>query len=191
MTYQRPTAEQWAAQTWAEPAFGEAIDPTWYILYAPPRVRAAEKLQAKLQRDYGVHSFFPTADRWRKQGRGHDRKRVKVSLPVLGSLVFAEFTHRPRWHILKGQRIISDVVQRGNEPAALTPHDMDEITGFREVARAQKAKLVSVGDMVEVRRGAFLNWSASVKEVKDSLLLLDIQLLGKPIWVDAADVEVG
>ena len=191
MKHERPTAEQWAATAWAEPAFGEATDPTWYILYAPPRVRAAERLQAKLQRDYGVHSFFPTADRWRKAGRGHHRKSVKVTLPVLGSLVFAEFTHRPRWHVLKGQRIIMDVVRRGDVPAALTPQEMDEITGFREVARAQKAKLVSIGDVVEVRKGAFMNWSASVKDVKDSLLLLDISLLGKPIWVDAADVEVG
>lgn len=102
---------------------GHEIPPAWYALQVP---RQKENAVREMMKARGIHCCYPEREKiWRVQGRTHKRH-----FPVIPGVVYAKFTRRPHWDVLKARRLINGVFSHGDVPIKIPGDVIGAVMGL-------------------------------------------------------------
>lgn len=162
-----------------QPVQSGECDPCWYIFQTHPRkeVSATAWLAQR-----GVEAWHPTVTKIRRIPRSRIKSKP-YDAPVAPRYLFARFTGRPQWHILKGCRWISRVVGVEDRPMPVSDEVMAlmaqvpeqlEIIKRREMER----RIIRPGDKVRIGVGPLEGWIVDVSEVHAGIARFTVPLIG-------------
>ena len=128
----------------------------------------------------GLLAYVPVEFQTSRFGRGKEGIR---KAPVVRGYVFAAIQD---WHALRAIREVKGAVCIGDRPAALTGAQTAALELLsRPLARANRSGW-SPGDIAKVRKGAWAEFEAVVREVKRGKVVATVHLFGRPMDVTLA-----
>jgi len=157
--------------------------PEWYILRAAPKAELAAI--AWLARNGVPDAWCPTETRWRTMPRGR-RKKVPYEAPLAPGYVFAPFTRRPVWHVLRerAKGKLTGVVARQGIPLVIPEptiarmkHVPGRIAAIRK--REEERRRIRPGDRVDVVSGPLAGWTIEVSRIHAGIAYFVAPLLGE------------
>ncbi len=153
--------------------------PVWHCFWTPPRKEAAAIAWLDLR---GVHGWRPVETRWRRITRGK-RRKVEYLASVVLRYVFARFSGKPQWDVLRGCRWITGIVGVGGRPACITDDALSKmaavpetLAALREARRA--AREITAGCKATIIDGAMAGWVVDIARVSDGMAAFLVPLLG-------------
>lgn len=155
------------------------VEPQWFIFQTPPRKEISAT--AWLARR-GVEAWHPTVTKIRRIPRSKIKSKA-YEAPCAPRYLFARFTGRPQWHILKTCRWITRVVGVEDRPMPVSDEIMSrmaqvpqqlEILKQREIER----RTIHPGDKVRIGSGPLEGWIVDVSEVHAGIARFVLPLLG-------------
>lgn len=167
-----------------EPIVGEDIEPLWFALRIPLRKDFAA---VKFLRNKGMRAFAP--EKTRKIIRAG--KKFDITVPALPGIVYAHFSQRPHWHVMRARRLITGVYSYRGEPIVITERQISQVKGLGDAIEALEAKRynINVGDRVSITKGLFEgHHQIEVTEVRGGMAWMDSLGMGR-IGVKLSDVE--
>lgn len=170
------------------PVVGQRVDGDryWYAVYTTCRheKRVAEHLQ---QRE--IEHFLPlyvTHRKWR------DGSRVMLHLPLFPCYVFVKMGRRERTHVLSVPGVVTLVGGTGGGPAALPETVVDALRLGVAEGRLEPHPLLTTGQQVRIRNGAFAGMTGIVSRRKNGFrVVLTLEQIKQSIAIemDEADLE--
>jgi len=159
----------------------------WYV--AQTQAHAEERARVNLERQ-GFSTYLP---RYRRERR-HARRRDTVKAPLFPGYIFVELDlERAPWRSINGTFGVTQLVCRGERPAAVPAGVVEEITG-----RAGEDGLIELqpaalrkGEALRIVSGALADCRGLFERMADRdrvILLLD--LLGRTVQVEAPRTAV-
>lgn len=160
----------------------DLAEPEWYIFLTAPQ---KEKATAAWLKQNGVtEAWYPVEERWRNIRRGQ-RKRIKYEAPTAPRYLFALFSQKPNWHVLKirSQGKIAGVVTDRGAPLAVTE---DVLLNMKEVPeriavikkREEEKRRLNPGDKADVTSGPLCGWTVDVTRIHAGIAYFIAPLLG-------------
>jgi transcription antitermination factor NusG len=157
----------------------------WYALLVAPQCEDSAK--EWLSRRCGATSFYPVREEWRatpNRKAQRERRFVKYAPGYL----FACFRGQPVWYRILDREVqpfIRDVIRlQTGEPGMLHPSTIKSLYAMRKrdevaVERRRLARMVNVGDRVDVKAGPFTDFhDLEVVEIKGSAAKIKIMIFG-------------
>ena len=154
-------------------------EPCWYIFQTPPRKEASATAWLDQR---GVEAWHPVTTKIRRVPRSRI-KSVPYETPVAPRYLFARFTGRPQWHVLKTCRWITRVVGVEDRPMPVTDEVMGlmasvperlEIIKRREIEK----RIIRPGDKARIGKGPLEGWIVDVSEVHAGIARFTVPLFG-------------
>ncbi|MBN8292832.1 hypothetical protein JI664_12730 [Rhodobacter sp. NTK016B] len=158
---------------------GDIGTPTWYAFLTTPQKEGSAK--AWLEKK-GVEAWYPTETRWRKIAKGKI-KRKEYEAVLVPRYIFARFTGRPQWDLLKASRWLTGVVGIDGVPLPITDETlaaMEQVPArLAEIrAREEERRTIRPGDRVRIRDGAMEGWVVEVRSIHAGIARFIVPLMG-------------
>jgi transcription antitermination factor NusG len=158
----------------------------WYALLVAPQCEDSAK--AWLARRCGAASFYPVREEWRatpNRKAQRERRFVKYAPGYL----FTCFRGQPVWYRILDREVqpfVRDVIRlQTGEPGMLHPSTIKSLYAMRKrdevaVERRRLARMVNVGDKVEIKAGPFAEMGeVEVVEIKGSAAKIRLVIFGR------------
>jgi len=139
--------------------------PLWHALYVPPN---KDRASTETLKAHGCFAFYPQRTKsWWSKG-----KKMERTSPQISGMIYAKFTHEPRWHSMRRRGLVTGVVSIGERPVAIPSEIVRRLQGLpgRAEALAQaKAELlrVAVGDRAMIPEGPLAGQYVQVDSIGD------------------------
>jgi len=154
---------------------------SWYAVYTTCRheKRVAEHL---VQRE--IEHFLPL---YSAQRKWRDGSKVALQLPLFPCYIFVRIGRQERVRVLSVPGALTLVGGTGREPAPLPAAAVDALrAGLRE-RRVEPYALVTAGQQVLIRRGAFAGMKGIVSRV---VITLEQIMQSMAVEMDEGDLEL-
>lgn len=161
----------------------EPLDhPEWYIFQTVAQKELP--VVAWLARNGVEYAWYPTETRWKNIARGR-RRKVRYEAPIAPRYVFALFTHRPIWHILRERSVgkITGVICRDGEPLRIPESDIMNMQALpKRIAHIRdkmiRENTIMSGDKAEITDGPLTGWTVEVSRIDRGIAYFVAPLLG-------------
>ena len=168
----------------------------WYIVhtYSQYEKRVKKVLEDKIERE-NLHTYFgeiaiPTE---KVIGAGKDPNRITERKFFPGYIMIQMELNDATWSIVKNIPKVTHFVGYRNKPQAVPKHEVDRMLNKAKegAEKATKKADFSVGDMVKVINGPFINFPGQIDEIKGNKFRVMINIFGRetPVEVGPGDVE--
>jgi len=176
--------------------FGAEMRPAWFCVHPKPS-RSAHAAGREFFREFGMHAFYPSEERFRA-GKGN-RKRVAYEVPMVTGYLFAQCLREPLWHVIKQEDWCAGVFKIGetviNFPFAVIRHLQGLTVDAERLARANaelqrqmiEAAMPVAGQQACFVAGPFAGQVVTVESVTGQLA--HFELMGKRIAADAGSLR--
>ena len=171
-------------------------DLKWYIIhtYSQHEKMVKKILQEKIVKE-GMEDLFgeiaiPTE---KVVGAGKDPKRVSERKFFPSYIMIQMVLNDKTWSLVKNIPKVTHFVGYRNKPEAVPEHEVERILKrAREGAeKTVKKAEFSVGDMVKVINGPFINFPGQIDEIKGNKYRVLINIFGRetPVELGPGDIE--
>lgn len=163
-----------------------AASARWFALYTCSR---HEKRVAQHLTEREIEHFLPL---YRTQHKWRDGSRVTLDLPLFPGYVFVRIPRRDRVRVLSVPGALTVVGGTGGEPAAVPDAAIDSLRMGLARNVVEPHPLLTVGQRVRIRAGAFAGMAGVVMRRKSGLrviLTFEEILQSVAVEVDEADLE--
>lgn len=171
---------------WSEAQLGAvAVDP-WYAVYTCSR---HEKRVAQHLAEREIEHFLPL---YRTQRKWSDGSRVTLDLPLFPGYLFVRIARRDRSRVLSVPGALAVVAGTGGQPAAVPDAAIHSLQVGLTQKLVEPHPLLTVGERVRIRSGAFTGMAGVVMRRKSGLrviLTFEEILQSVAVEVDEADLE--
>lgn len=158
----------------------------WYAVYTTCR---HEKRVADHFAQREIEHFLPL---YVAQRKWRDGSKVKLDLPLFPCYIFVRIARQERVRVLSVPGVLTLVGGTGGEPARLPEAALDALrTGLRE-SRVEPHPLLTAGQQVLIRRGAFAGMKGIVSRRKNGLrvvITLEQIMQSMAVEMDEGDLE--
>ena len=137
--------------------------PVWHALFVPPN---KDKASSEILKANGCFAFYPKREAtWYAKGKKYTR-----TSPQISGMIYAKFTHAPRWHAMRRRGLITGVISVGERPVDIPSEIIRRLQGLKGRAEAlaqAKAELlvVTAGDVAKMKEGTFADHFVQVDRV--------------------------
>lgn len=137
--------------------------PTWFALVTAPQ---KEKRASDRLKNAGVNVRYPTKD-LQRHIRG---QKITYTVPFISQIIYAEFSYKPNWDVMRDRRVITGVFSRDGVPIALRETDVAKVMKLPVVAlrletEKQEAIKPKVGEPAKLIDGPFADFFVDVTKV--------------------------
>jgi transcriptional antiterminator NusG len=168
----------------------------WYIVhtYSQYEKRVKKVLEDRIEKD-GLQEFFgeiaiPTE---KVIGAGKDPKRITERKFFPGYILINMELNDTTWSIVKNIPKVTHFVGYRNKPQAVPVQEVERILNKAKegAEKATKKAEFSVGDMVKVVNGPFINFPGQIDEIKGNKFRVMINIFGRetPVELGPGDIE--
>lgn len=108
--------------------------PVWHGLVTPPQKERAAREYLKAN---GIHAFYPD-EKVRRIVQGKKRTIIK---PMVSGFVFARFTGRPNWDVIRSRPFFVGVISLFGRPYPIPRPDIQRMRGLTITAEERRRAL--------------------------------------------------
>lgn len=160
------------------PQVGEA-PPCWYAFLTPPQREASAKAWFEF---HSIECWYPSETRWRIIPRGK-RKKAPYEARLVPRYIFARFTGRPQWDILRDCRWLTRTIGIDGVPVPITDETlskMQKVPARLEAIRKAEVerRTIRPGDKAVVTEGAMAGWVVDVSDIHAGVASFIVNMLG-------------
>ncbi|HEV2215391.1 MAG TPA: UpxY family transcription antiterminator [Terracidiphilus sp.] len=162
------------------------VESKWFALYTTSR---HEKRVAQHLTQRAIEHFLPL---YRTRRKWRDGSRVTLDLPLFPGYVFVRIARREKARVLSVPGALSVVGGTGGEPAAVSEAAIDSLRRGLSQNVVEPHPLLTAGQRVRIRAGAFAGMAGVVMRRKADLrviLTFEEILQSVAVEVDEADLD--
>jgi len=164
---------------------GVAVSIPWFAVYTCSR---HEKRVAQHLTEREIEHFLPL---YRTQHKWRDGSRVTLDLPLFPGYVFVRIERRDRARVLSVPGALAVVGGTGGEPAAVPDAAIDSLRMGLAQHLVEPHPLLTVGQRVRIRSGAFAGMAGVVTRRKSGLrVVLTLEEILQSVAVEVAEADV-
>lgn len=151
----------------------------WYVLYTAPR--AEKKVEKRMITD-NVEVYLPL---YKSKRKWSDRIK-EVEMPLFSSYIFVRCNEYKLRMLTKYQGVVRPVYYLG-KPAVVRDYEINAIKEF--IVMANKCKVISEGDVVDIISGPFEYHSGKIMKYNEKLSYLYLEEMDAKVWIDTINLE--